>query len=116
MRFVLILCFLLAVGAHAEDYKFVASTEIATAEIYAFFDSLEAAGLESVPKAELISAIEKMKPGHSFLLERDVIFDGAYRTVQYAIQKTDDRLVEVSILTDGKTFSDQMQSILNSIQ
>ena len=86
------------------------------AERIAFFNSPEAAGIESLPRAELISTIEKMKPGHSFLLERDVIFDGAYRTVQFAIQKTIDRSVDISILTHGKKFSDEVQSVLKSIQ
>ena len=116
MKFILMLSVLLAAGAYADDYAYVASAEIAIEERDAFFDSLEASGLKAVPRAELIAVMEKMQPGHSFLLERDVIFDGAYRTVEFAIQMTDDRMVEVSILSHGKKFSDQMQYILNSIQ
>ncbi len=115
MKKILVVLFLLAVGAHAEEMDYVATTEISVAQGGLLLDSLESAGLTGFSRNDLMSAINSMQPDHSFLLKQDVTMDGATRTVQFAIQKVSNQNVEFSILSYGKKFAERMQSIMNSI-
>jgi hypothetical protein len=107
---------LLSAGGQAGEFDYAAETKVPIDQKDILFDTLEAAGLKHIPRAQLVSRMESMPAGYSYLAEeQDIIFDGAYRTVQFAIQKEDDELVVVSILTQSKKFADQMRKIMNSV-
>lgn len=115
MRLILVLALFFSVGVQAEEFSHVAATEVSVAQSDVLFAALETAGLEGVPRVELVSRSEDMQPGHSYLLEQDVIFDGAYRTVQFSLQKKDGGQIVLSVLTHSEAFAGQIQSIMNAV-
>ena len=114
MKLIYLVLVFISVGVFAADMEHVATTEISVEQGAALIESLKSEGLTGIPGDQLISVIKSIRPNHSFLLENDVTMGGATRTVQFAIQKVSDQKVEFSILSYSQSFTEKLQTIMDS--